>query len=449
MTTTNKFPRGLCATLWVLLFATSAIAQLQSSFAPPLDSGFKSRAMEHVRQLAAFGMREAGSGGERSAARYIKEQMEKIGLSVSTEPFTYQSFNLENAVLETGSVQAKIITLGFNPYSGNSPVSGELALLASTDPSSIIKAKLDGKLMVIAGKDVFDMVNIVSSQKSPKALLLVSLPDFERLNASAARSGQIIFRGTPITAKSSNIVGALAAKPGAREIIVSAHYDSWRGPGANDNATGVAVMLELARYFHSLKPAPAVAMRFVAFGGEEIGFVGAKAFLQQHHTELQNFELLFNIDQVGGDGAIFTDTRGGVKGLTDTRGNQLPEELLDKAARDTTERWSVLMSSERALFASSNVPEWLRSAVSRAGTGLGRKVIAQENCGSDHRVFGQAGVVATDITVEGGAQTHAPTDVLEAVNADGMELAARLVRAVIEGLFTSEPPAAPPTNSGK
>ena len=97
------------------------------------------------------------------------------------------------------------------------------------------------------------------------------------------------------------------------------------------------------------------------------------------------------------------------------------------------------MSSERPLYATSNVPEWLRSAVSRAGIGLGRKVIAQDGSGSDHRVFGQAGVVATDITVEGGAQTHAPTDVAEAVDADSMELAARLVLAVIKDVLSSKP----------
>jgi hypothetical protein len=230
----------------------------------------------------------------------------------------------------------------------------------------------------------------------------------------------------------------LAAKPGAQEIIVSAHYDSWRGPGANDNASGVAVMLELARYFHSLKVPPTVSMRFIAFGGEEAGLLGSKAYLLKHQTELQNCELLFNIDQIGGDGAIFVDTRGGVRGVPGKFGSQLPRKLTDKAARDSNGKWGLPMSGERPLYATSNVPGWLRSAVSKAGKGLGREVIAQDGSGSDHRVFGQAGVVATDITVEGGAQTHAPTDVPVAVNAESMELSARLVLAVIEDLLNSK-----------
>jgi acetylornithine deacetylase/succinyl-diaminopimelate desuccinylase-like protein len=364
--------------------------------------------------------------------------MKKAGLTVTNEPFTFQSFALDNAVLEAGTDKADIVNLGFNPYLATNPISGELAFVTATDPSSIKKVDLDGKLAIIAGNGGFNMVSFL---KTPKAVLSLSTPDFERLKASRASSGELRFRGEVRTVKASNIVGVLAGKPGAREIIVSAHYDSWRGPGANDNATGVAVLLELARYFHSLKPPPNVSMRFVAFGAEEFGLLGSKAYLQKHQSELQNCELLFNIDQVGGDGAIYTDTRGGVTGLPAKIGSQLPRELADKASRDPIGRWRLLMSSERALYASSassNVPEWLRSTVARAGTGLGREVIAQDYAGSDHRVFVQAGVVATDITVAGGAQTHAPTDVPEAVDADSIELAARLVLAVINDLLRSQ-----------
>jgi hypothetical protein len=311
-----------------------------------------------------------------------------------------------------------------------------MVFLSATDPHSITKADLDGRLVAIAGNDGFSMV---SFSKHPKAVLSLSASDFKRMEATGASSGEIRFHGKLSTATSSNIVGALAAKPGAREIIVSAHYDSWRGPGANDNATGVAVLLELARYYHSMGlPRPA-SMRFVAFGGEESGFLGSRAYLQKHQSELQHCELLFNIDQVGGDGAIYTDTRGGVRGLPGNIGSQLPRELADKAFRDPDERWALLMPGESALDSSSNVPDWLRSTVASAGTDLGREVIASNGADSDHRVFVQAGIVATDIAVAGGTPTHGPTDLPEAVHAESMELAARLVRAVIDDLLRSQP----------
>lgn len=61
------------------------------------------------------------------------------------------------------------------------------------------------------------------------------------------------------------------ARPGAEVLIVGAHYDSVAGsPGANDNATGVAALLELARALPSA--APQAAVRLVAFVNEEPPF---------------------------------------------------------------------------------------------------------------------------------------------------------------------------------
>lgn len=67
----------------------------------------------------------------------------------------------------------------------------------------------------------------------------------------------------------SNVIAGIAGGARAAEIVVvGAHYDSVRGsPGANDNATGVAAMLALAKRFAATGPAR--TLRFVAFTGEE------------------------------------------------------------------------------------------------------------------------------------------------------------------------------------
>jgi len=438
MSIATQFRRSIGTVLWVILLTAGAPAQSLSPSAPGFDPGFETRAMAHVRQLAATGIHEAGTKADRKAARYVTDQMKQAGLAVISEPFTFKSFTLEGALLEAGAEKASVVKLGFNPYAATSPISGELAYVTATDGPSIEKADLDGKLVVIAGKDGF---NRVSFLKCPKAVVSLLAPDFARLKASGEKTGELRFRGKVMTRKSTNIVGVLAAKPGAREIIVSAHYDSINGPGANDNDSGVAVLLELARYFHALRLPHAVSLRFVGFGGEEFGLLGSQAYLAKHQTDLQNCELLFNIDSVGGVSAIHTDTRGGVSGLPGTIGSQLPRELADKADKaytDTKGMWALPMSNG-PLYDSSDVPEWLRTAVAKAGEGLGREVIAGRGFSSDHRVFVQAGVVATDIAVAGGAQIHAPTDVPEAVHADSMELAGRLVLRVIDGLLRPKP----------
>jgi acetylornithine deacetylase/succinyl-diaminopimelate desuccinylase-like protein len=56
-------------------------------------------------------------------------------------------------------------------------------------------------------------------------------------------------------------------------LLLGAHYDSVVGsPGANDNASGVAALLEISRMFQALKPA--LTVRFVAFVNEEPPFFG-------------------------------------------------------------------------------------------------------------------------------------------------------------------------------
>lgn len=68
-----------------------------------------------------------------------------------------------------------------------------------------------------------------------------------------------------------NVEAVLAGGAKAREIVVvGAHYDSAAGaPGADDNASGVAVMLAVARALNAGKHAPARTVRFVAFVNEE------------------------------------------------------------------------------------------------------------------------------------------------------------------------------------
>ncbi|MGE5777245.1 MAG: M20/M25/M40 family metallo-hydrolase, partial [Chloroflexota bacterium] len=97
--------------------------------------------------------------------------------------------------------------------------------------------------------------------------------EFERLGyVSELRPFKVTEKGKTIS--SANVI---AVKPGAssREIIVGAHYDSVKtGRGADDNASGVAVILEVAERLRG-KETP-YTIRFVLFGAEELGLLGSK-----------------------------------------------------------------------------------------------------------------------------------------------------------------------------
>jgi Zn-dependent M28 family amino/carboxypeptidase len=68
-------------------------------------------------------------------------------------------------------------------------------------------------------------------------------------------------------------------------------------PGANDNASGVAMLLELARYFKANKTERSIY--FIAFACEEAGLLGSKHFVEHPLFPLKNIGFLMNVDIMG------------------------------------------------------------------------------------------------------------------------------------------------------
>lgn len=102
--------------------------------------------------------------------------------------------------------------------------------------------------------------------------------------------------------------------PAGDVVIVCAHYDSRMqtlsnatspAPGADDNASGVAALLEIARLVQGLPLNPEV--RFVAFSGEEQGLLGSTAYAASVQAAGMSVRLVVNLDMVGfppADGSI-------------------------------------------------------------------------------------------------------------------------------------------------
>ena len=92
----------------------------------------------------------------------------------------------------------------------------------------------------------------------------------------------------------------MAVKKGLspQEIIVGAHYDSSKkGEGADDNASGVAVLLELAMRLQVVETPYSV--RFIAFGAEEYGMEGSYYYaVHLDPDELKNIIGMINLDSV-------------------------------------------------------------------------------------------------------------------------------------------------------
>ncbi|MDD4832410.1 MAG: M28 family peptidase [Clostridia bacterium] len=108
------------------------------------------------------------------------------------------------------------------------------------------------------------------------------------------------------TINSQNVVARIFAQNSLGQIIIGAHYDSVNvGNGANDNGSGVAVLLDIAQKIADLSLNYDVVL--VAFGAEEEGFYGSSHFVNNMSmTERQSTLLMINIDSVAvGDNLYF------------------------------------------------------------------------------------------------------------------------------------------------
>lgn len=104
---------------------------------------------------------------------------------------------------------------------------------------------------------------------------------------------------------SQNVIGYLPGKTKPDSfLVISAHYDHLGRmgretyfPGANDNASGTTMLLELARHYAANPPEYSVV--FMAFGAEEAGLVGSAYYVKYPLFALEQIKLLINLDLVG------------------------------------------------------------------------------------------------------------------------------------------------------
>jgi hypothetical protein len=100
-----------------------------------------------------------------------------------------------------------------------------------------------------------------------------------------------------------------------KTIILCAHYDTIlypnkqdvtsRAPGANDNASGVSSLLEIARIMLNVNTEHTI--QFVFFSGEEQGFWGSKHYAQKVKNENLNLMLVVNMDMCGETGFLINN----------------------------------------------------------------------------------------------------------------------------------------------
>ncbi len=128
----------------------------------------------------------------------------------------------------------------------------------------------------------------------------VAFMDAWRWKAEGATTARLSVRGGMQPGISQNVIADLpGTDPGSGLVIIGAHHDTQADSvGADDNAVGVAGLLELVRVLSSLKLKRDI--RLISFGAEEQLSVGSAVYVRRHRQEMKERGLLMvNLDSYG------------------------------------------------------------------------------------------------------------------------------------------------------
>lgn len=252
-------------------------------------------------------------------------------------------------------------------------------------------------LLAPAGSRLSDLADAIDRSLMPRSQALAPVRVRVKTDLVRERGG------------AANVVAILpGTDPRLRgeAVVVGAHYDHLgRGgegslapdligtvhPGADDNASGTAAVMALARAFAASGGAPRTLV-FIAFGGEELGILGSTHYVRHPAFPLDKTVLMVNLDMVGRlrDGKLYV---GGVD---------------------------------------SGVG--LRGVVTEAAKGLALELRGDPFASSDHAAFYPAGRPVLFLFTGAHGDYHRPTDTWDKVNATGLEavtaFAARVVAVV-------------------
>lgn len=156
----------------------------------------------------------------------------------------------------------------------------------------------------------------------PDVEVSLSFPDYDFINSRLADGESIELefdlqnRFSPGPIPVYNTIAEIRGSTWPDEVvIVSAHLDSWNGPGSLgtvDNGTGSAVTLEAARILAAVGAKPKRTIRFILWTGEEQGLLGSRAYVESLGDELDRISAVF-VDDGG------TNYEGGLTGTVAMR----------------------------------------------------------------------------------------------------------------------------------
>lgn len=360
---------GISASLaQILLAAPLAVALAAAPRAqPPLAQSVVAtgRAYEYVRGLTAIGPRVTGTAAYQRAAEWIAGELRGAGVDrVAFEPFTIaDGWERERAAARIVAPVERtlhVAALGWTPSTPPDGLEAEVVAVRELAPEKIAALRsLAGRIVLLPAGDVGgNPATLTRRRRDLDAALrdagarAILSPDSDRDNALSARDRtfgatvgalpaaqlgredadairQLLERGpvrvalelrnriTPGPVTVNNVIGEIRGRERPGEwVIAGAHLDSWDfAAGAQDNATGVAMVLDAARAIAAATQRPRRSIRFAFWGGEEQGQLGSGAYVRVHAAELDG--CIANVNADAGTGRLIGWTSPGRADVVD------------------------------------------------------------------------------------------------------------------------------------
>jgi aminopeptidase YwaD len=406
--------RRVVSILLVLAVCALAPASAVGQPAPPAPSG--EAAFAHVQHLAgAIGPRATGTPSERQAAEYLAAQFRQFGYQVDLHSFRFPYFEARRVELQQlGAASRPVPAMAFF-YSAPTALGGldaDVVHAGLGRPSDYEGRQVTGAVALVergsitfgdkaANAAARGAVAVVIYNNQPEGFMAGVLPQPSRIPAvmisredglrmvEAAQQGRLRVRLLVDTVlETRSTVNFVATKRGAARpgeiIVVGAHYDSVpSSPGANDNASGVAVVLEAARVLAGT-PTPRT-IQFVLFAAEELGLFGSVAFADERRGGVV---AMINLDMVGWGSVLMAGSSPG------------RDETMVNAALEVARTLGILVNRFRIT-------------------------------GSDHASFERVGIPAVFLHRGVDPHYHRPSDLPSIVDPRNLEEAARLVVGIL------------------
>ena len=306
------------------------------------------RVRKNIETLCSPEMNGRGyvKAGDKKAASFIQHQFQEGGLKPLNENF-FQTFSLPvNTVLETRlklDDEKLIPGSDYIPDAGIKTGKGKLKILPldtlifsnENRGALFLSQNLQGKALLVPEKfwmkrnilpDAFAQkmqtagaILITHPQKLTYTVAKTQnpQPQFDLLEKTLGKTPRKV--KYEVKAKfipdyqSQNVIGFIPGKLQPDSFLVfTAHYDHLGSmdehtyfPGANDNASGTSLLLELAHHFSKPENQPDYSIAFMAFGAEEAGLVGSRFYVEHPLFPLSQIKFLVNLDLTGtGDAGL-------------------------------------------------------------------------------------------------------------------------------------------------